>query len=85
MIKRGIIMDDKTRKTAGVFGRNLALQRKNNKLTQLQLSKEMGVDDSTISCWERGNREPNFEMLIKLAEYFDISTDYLLNNKDNCV
>lgn len=75
-------MDNKTTKTAEVFGRNLALLRKKNNLTQLQLSKEIGAHDSTICCWERGTREPNFEMLIKLAEYFDVSTDYLLNNKD---
>lgn len=51
-------MDNKTIKTAGVFGRNLALLRKKNNLTQLKLSKEIGVHESTICCWERGKREP---------------------------
>ncbi len=35
-------------KTAEVFGRNISLQRRNRNLTQLQLSKEFGVHDSTI-------------------------------------
>lgn len=74
-------MDNQLLKTAEVFGRNLSLQRKNKNLTQSYLSKELGVHESTISNWENGLREPNLNMLIILSKYFDVSIDYLLNNK----
>lgn len=74
-------MDNQLIKTAEVFGSNLFIQRKNKGLTQLQLSKELGVHESTISNWEHGFREPNLNMLIVISKYFDVSIDYLLNNK----
>jgi transcriptional regulator with XRE-family HTH domain len=70
-------MDNQLLKTAEVFGKKLSLQRKNRNLTQLQLR----VHESTISNWENGFREPNLNMLITISKYFDVSLDYLLNNK----
>lgn len=74
-------MDNQLLKTAEVFGRNLCIQRKNKGLTQLQLSKELRVHESTISNWENGLREPNLNILIIISQYFDVSIDYMLNNK----
>jgi transcriptional regulator with XRE-family HTH domain len=68
-------------KTAEVFGVNLCIQRKNRGLTQLQLSKDIGVHESTISNWESGLREPNLNTVIMISKYFDVSIDYLLGNK----
>lgn len=73
-------MDNQLLKTAEVFGKNLSFQRKNKKLTQLHLSKELGVHESTVSNWEHGFREPNLDMLIMISKYFDVSIDYLLSN-----
>ena len=74
-------MDDQLLNTAKVFGTNLCIQRKNKGLTQLQLSEELGIHESTISNWEHGFREPNLNMLIMISKYFDVSIDYLLRNK----
>lgn len=47
-------------------------------LTQSELAIEVGLPQSCISLWEKGKREPNLNGLKKLAEYFQVSTDYLL-------
>ena len=43
-----------------------------------ELSKMIGVSDQTISNWERGKNQPGIKNLIKLADIFDISIDYLV-------
>lgn len=55
------------------FGRMLAYYRKLNKLTQQQLAERVGVADSTIGSYERGEREPSFETEEALADLFNIS------------
>lgn len=47
-------------------------------LTQEELSKEIGIPKSTYQGLETGRSEANFEMLVRLANYFDVSIDYLL-------
>ena len=42
------------------------------------LDKIIGVAESTISQYETGKREPDFETLLKLGEFFNVSVDYLL-------
>jgi len=82
-ILQEVIMDNQLLKTAEVFGVNLCLQRKHKGLTQLQLSKDLKMHVSTISNWENGLREPNLNTLIIISQYFDVSIDYMLNNKVN--
>jgi transcriptional regulator with XRE-family HTH domain len=57
---------------------NIRLERKKSKLTQKQLAEKLGVSDSTLSYWERGDFEPDSESLLKLANIFDVTVDYLL-------
>ena len=64
------------------FGENLKLLRKQKNLTQQQLSNSLGVDRTTVMKWETGHYETNFEMLIKIADFFDVSVDYLIGRKD---
>lgn len=56
--------------------------RKKKGITQLGLSKTLRVAPSTVGMWEQGQREPDYEMLIKIADYFKVSIDYLLG-RDN--
>ena len=56
--------------------------RENKKLSQKQLAADLHISQSTVGMWESGKREPNFEMLTKLADYFNVSTDYLIGNSD---
>lgn len=46
-----------------------------------ELGKKIGVAESTISQYETGKREPDFETLLKLGEFFNVSVDYLLRGE----
>ena len=52
--------------------------REQRNLRQIDLAKAINVRQNTLSTWETGRYEPDFEMLSKLANYFDVSIDYLL-------
>ncbi len=57
--------------------------RKAKGISQLKLAIEMNTNQNTISRYETGEREPGLTELIKLADYFDVSVDYLLERTDN--
>lgn len=52
--------------------------RKEKGLSQVALAKDLGVDCSTIAKYETGDRLPDLVMLCKLADYFNVTTDYLV-------
>ena len=52
-------------------------------MSQLKLSEIIGVSRSTVAMWESGSSLPDYETLIRLADYFDCSTDYLLGRVDH--
>ena len=62
---------------------NLKKIREDKNITQTKLSTEIEVSQELISHYEIGQSKPNIENLIKLADYFNCSTDYLLNRTDN--
>ena len=51
-------------------------------LSQLELAKAIGFSQSSIVYWETGQRVPNAQAVIILARFFEVSTDYLLGEKD---
>lgn len=51
-------------------------------LWQSALAQCLNVDQRTISNWENGTREPNIDMIIKIAQYFEVSVDYLFGLVD---
>lgn len=55
---------------------------KHEKLTQMQLAKAIGVGQSSVSDWLNGKKEPSIESLWKLADFFDVSVDYLIGRKE---
>lgn len=57
--------------------------RKEKGISLKELGAEMGVAESTMSLYENGKRQPDYETLLKLAEYFGVSVDYLLRGNDN--
>lgn len=46
--------------------------------TLMQISLDLDMATGTYSQYENGTREPNFETLFKIADYFNVTTDYLL-------
>lgn len=65
-----------------MFGDNLSLLRKEKNMEQMLLAKVLGVSQQTISRWENNVVEPDIKSLIKIADYFDVTTDYLLGRVD---
>lgn len=51
-------------------------------VTQLQLAKAVGISGPTVSCYVYGRAVPSVRTLIKIADYFDVSTDYLTGRID---
>lgn len=52
-----------------------------NHLTQVDLAKELNVTKQTVSNWENDNIQPSVDMLVKLADFFGVTTDYLLGRE----
>lgn len=62
---------------------NLKEIREKKNITQTKLSVELEVSQELISHYETGKSKPNIETLIKLADYFNCSTDYLIGRTNN--
>ncbi len=56
--------------------------RKAKGISQLKLAMDLNTNQNTISRYETGEREPGIVELIKLADYFNVSIDYLLERTD---
>ena len=61
----------------------LKFLRENEKITQSELAKELGISQNTYSQYETGARQPSLETLIKLAKFYFVSTDYILGLTDD--
>lgn len=59
--------------------------RKSLGISQTQLAASLGVSKQCVSNWENDNIQPSIEMLIKISEFFKVSTDYLLGLKNDNV
>ncbi|MCD8041031.1 MAG: helix-turn-helix domain-containing protein [Clostridia bacterium] len=57
--------------------------REKKKLSQVRLAIDLNVNQNTISRYEKGEREADYSMLIAIADYFNVSVDYLLGRTDN--
>ncbi|MBO5214849.1 MAG: helix-turn-helix transcriptional regulator [Clostridia bacterium] len=64
------------------FAEQLNALRTENDLSRSQLAERLNVSVRLISYWENGKRECDFDMLIKIADMFSVSVDYLLGRKD---
>ena len=62
----------------GKFYQVLMDLRKKSKLTQSQLAERIGISRSAIGNYENGIREPDFETLEKIADFFNVDMNYLL-------
>ena len=51
-------------------------------LNQVNFAKKLSVTKQTVSNWENNNIQPSVDMLVKIADYFSVSTDYLLGRDD---
>lgn len=64
------------------LGRRIKLLREEKELSQLELAKILNISNSALSQYEAGNRIPSDEIKKKIAEYFNVSLDYLMGTSD---
>lgn len=64
------------------FCEQLCSLRNENNFSRVQLAEKLNVSVRLISYWESGQRECSFDMLIKIADLFSVSVDYLLGRSD---
>ena len=57
--------------------------RKKKGISQLRLATDLNTTQNTISRYETGEREPGIDELVKIADYFNVSIDYLLGRTEN--
>ena len=65
------------------FGEILKELLETKEITQKQLAEDLNLAPTTLGNYIRGEREPDFQILKKLAMYFNVSTDYLLDFRNN--
>ncbi len=65
------------------IGLRIQKLRKQANMSQFQLGKVLGIAPSTLGMYETGKREPSLEVLNRIADYFNVSTDYLLGRSES--
>lgn len=68
-----------------MIGEQLRTLRTANRMTQKELAGELSVAFQTISNWENNSIDPSVNMILRIAEYFNCSTDYLLKGDEASV
>ena len=63
-----------------MFAENLKILRERKKITQQQLADKLEISRSTIGMYENGSREPDFETLELIADFFNVNMDRLIGN-----
>ena len=58
--------------------------RTSHGLTQVEFAKQLAVSKQAVSNWENNNIQPSIDMLLKIADFFGVSTDFLLGRSNTC-
>ena len=66
-----------------VFQERLRRLRKERNLSQDEIGKSLNIDGRSVGNYESGNREPSLDTLVKLANFYGVSADYLLGRTDS--
>lgn len=66
-----------------MFGKRIKYLRNEKALRQEDVAKKLGIARTTYAMYEQGKREPDFNLLEKMAELYDVSVDYLLGRTDD--
>ena len=64
------------------LGKTIKELRLEEGISQRELGNRLNVCNQTVSFWESGQREPDLDTLLKIAKYFNVTTDYLLGLED---
>ena len=69
----------------GDFNKILKILRTSKNVTQDELAKALNISRSAVGMYEKGDREPDYETLETIADYFNVSIDYLLGRESKTV
>jgi len=61
---------------------NFSKLLKENNITPYRISAETGISQSTLSDWKRGRCIPKYEKLLKIADYFEVTVEYLRDESE---
>lgn len=64
------------------FAQRLKQLRKSQTISEKDLAARFGITPRAWRFYEQGSREPNIELLIKIADYFDVSLDFLVGREE---
>ncbi|WP_430106021.1 helix-turn-helix domain-containing protein [Paenibacillus validus] len=64
------------------YGDRIAILREKSALTQEELANKLGISRASLSHYENNRREPDFNTTLKIANFFQVSTDYLIGRAD---
>lgn len=67
------------------FPEKLKLLRTRNNLTQQEFAQKIGASQSSVNYWEKGQRIPSIEAAAKIANFFDITIESLLDSDDKLI
>ncbi|WP_368290829.1 helix-turn-helix domain-containing protein [Ligilactobacillus ruminis] len=65
-----------------MIGQRIRDLRKQKRMSQTELAKSAGVSQTTVTAWETGKAEPSSSAVAKLADIFNVTTDYLLGKPE---
>ena len=63
-------------------GKKIKQLRHDMKISQKTLAEKLSIGHSTLACYETNKRQAPYEVLIAIAKFFDVSTDYLFGLED---
>lgn len=66
-----------------ILGRRITELRESRKMTQEELAKKLNISRASLSHYEKNRREPDYETLQKIADYFQVSIDYMFGRTAN--
>lgn len=64
------------------LGKRIKYLRETNRISQIEFAKKIGVSNAVLSRYESGDRRPDYDTLQLIADFFEVSTDYLLGRTD---
>ena len=67
-----------------MLSKQIVQLRKKKGMSQSQLAKALGVSPSAIGMYEQGRRVPTLDIIIAMAQLFEVSLDYLLTGTESC-
>ena len=66
-----------------IFGERIRALRESLNFSQVKFAETFGIGQSSVVRYEKGEASPTLELLVKIADYYDVSLDYILGRTDN--